>query len=90
MNCHWCGEKHDTDQLCQRAQRGMTRRSFCFLFGAGIAGAMLPSAPDNTVWILDAPAELGVTTRLGWAEPLLPALHGTEVVMDLDDLAWAL
>jgi hypothetical protein len=23
----------------------MTRRSFCFLFGAGVAGAMLPSAP---------------------------------------------
>lgn len=28
------------DRLCARAQRGITRRSFCFLFGAGIAGAV--------------------------------------------------
>ncbi len=43
MPCHWCGDEHRSDQLCQRAQRGMTRRSFCFLFGAGVAGAMLPN-----------------------------------------------
>jgi hypothetical protein len=36
--CRWCGEAHGVDRLCQRAQRGMmTRRSFCFLFGAGLA-----------------------------------------------------
>lgn len=38
MACEWCGDRHGADKLCQRAQRGMTRRSFCFLFGAGIAG----------------------------------------------------
>jgi hypothetical protein len=37
--CRWCGEAHDVDRLCQRAQRGMTRRSFCFLFSAGVAAA---------------------------------------------------
>lgn len=45
--CNWCGDRHSIDQLCQRAQRGMTRRSFCFLFGAGIVGAMLP-APEQS------------------------------------------
>lgn len=35
--CRWCGEPHDTTRLCQKAQRGLTRRSFCFLFGAGVA-----------------------------------------------------
>lgn len=41
MTCNWCGDQHGADQLCQRAQLGMTRRSFCFLFGAGIVGATL-------------------------------------------------
>lgn len=41
MACHWCGERHGVDQLCQRAQRGMTRRSFGFLFGAGLAASMM-------------------------------------------------
>src|SRR5687768_556440 len=39
--CQWCGDNHDVDKLCQKAQTGMTRRSFCFLFGAGIVGAAL-------------------------------------------------
>ena len=43
MTCRWCGDTHRSDQLCQRAERGMTRRSFCFLFGAGIAAALLPA-----------------------------------------------
>lgn len=47
--CHWCGDRHGADQLCQRAKRGMTRRSFCFLFGAGIAGLALPAPPDPVV-----------------------------------------
>jgi len=42
MPCSWCGEPHASDHLCQRATRGVTRRSFCFLFGAGIAAAVLP------------------------------------------------
>lgn len=42
--CRWCGGRHALDQLCQRAQRGMTRRSFCFLFGAGVAGLALSPA----------------------------------------------
>lgn len=41
MTCQWCGDRHGVDQLCAKAQRGMTRRSFCFLFGAGIAGLTL-------------------------------------------------
>lgn len=49
-NCQWCGEPHSADRLCERAQRGMTRRSFCFLFSAGVGAAALgvlplPSAP---------------------------------------------
>lgn len=42
--CSWCGDRHTNDRLCQRAQRGLTRRSFCFLFGAGVTGlALSPS-----------------------------------------------
>lgn len=40
--CPWCGDTHSPDRICQRAQRGTTRRSFCFLFGAGIAATYLP------------------------------------------------
>lgn len=39
--CQWCGDTHRSDQLCRR---GMTRRSFCFLFGAGVAGLALAKA----------------------------------------------
>jgi hypothetical protein len=49
--CQWCGDRHGVDQLCQRAQRGMTRRSFCFLFGAGVAGAMLPTVEQPTMFM---------------------------------------
>jgi hypothetical protein len=41
--CRWCGGAHTVDQLCARAQRGMTRRSFCFLFGAGVTALTIPS-----------------------------------------------
>jgi hypothetical protein len=44
MTCHWCGDDHRSDQLCQRAQRGLTRRSFFGLFGAGVAGVVVASA----------------------------------------------
>lgn len=37
--CHWCGDIHGPTQLCHRAQRGLTRRSFGFLFAAGFWGA---------------------------------------------------
>ena len=43
-NCDWCGDTHDPTDLCQRAQRAVTRRSFCFLFGAGIVGAIAARA----------------------------------------------
>ena len=44
--CRWCGEPHAVEKLCARAQRGMTRRSFLFLTGAGVAGmALAPSLP---------------------------------------------
>lgn len=46
MACEWCGEEHGVDRLCHRAQRGMTRRSFCFLFGAGIIGAAVAANAD--------------------------------------------
>jgi len=40
--CPWCGESHPVDQLCQRGQQGLTRRSFCFLFGSGLVAVALP------------------------------------------------
>jgi len=46
MSCQWCGESHGADRLCQRAQRGMTRRAFCFLFGTGVGAAALGIAPE--------------------------------------------
>lgn len=47
MTCDWCGDTHGSTSLCQRAQREMTRRSFCFLFGVGIAGlTVTPSLPQ--------------------------------------------
>jgi hypothetical protein len=59
--CSCCGDRHGVDQLCARAQRGMTRRSFCFLFGAGVAGlaiagpvvaqASWPPTPSMTIAI---------------------------------------
>lgn len=45
--CRWCGDYHPVDQLCQRAQRGLTRRSFCFLFGAGLAATALGIRPSE-------------------------------------------
>jgi len=39
MTCQWCGDCHGPDRLCARAERGLTRRSFLFLFGAGLAAA---------------------------------------------------
>jgi len=51
--CQWCGDRHGVDQLCQRAQRGLTRRSFCFLFGAGVAGALVAGAAPENYWYLD-------------------------------------
>ena len=54
--CEWCGDTHRSDQLCQRAQRGMTRRSFCFLFGAGVAGlALAPQVHTFTEGVLTVP-----------------------------------
>ena len=58
--CNWCGDTHRSDQLCQRAQRGMTRRSFCFLFGAGIAGAALAPSLDAPLWYRDFNGDLHV------------------------------
>lgn len=39
--CAWCGDYHSPERLCQRAQVGTSRRSFMFLFGAGVAGLAL-------------------------------------------------
>lgn len=47
--CSWCGDTHGPTQLCQRAQRSLTRRSFCFLFGAGFVAALTPSLPCGII-----------------------------------------
>lgn len=63
--CRWCGDAHLVDRLCGQAQRGMTRRSFCFLVGGALAAAALPLKlapvvppyavpPDRYVTLLDA------------------------------------
>jgi len=41
MTCRYCGDLHRPDQLCKRGQLDVTRRSFCFLFGVGVAGTLL-------------------------------------------------
>lgn len=43
MTCSWCGDHHGVDRLCQRAQRGVTRRSFFGILSAGAAGAVIAS-----------------------------------------------
>ena len=60
MTCPWCGDRHGVDQLCQRAQRGMTRRSFCFLFGAGVAGAVVAAHAEAPNWYRDFNGDLHV------------------------------
>lgn len=56
--CRWCGEPHDTKRLCQQTQRGLTRRSFCFLFGAGVAsvatGGLRTLATPAKGWVISA------------------------------------
>ena len=67
MTCQWCDERHGADQLCQRAQRGMTRRSFCFLFGAGLAGAALATKPAAVEsWYVDHSDRLHVLQADEW------------------------
>jgi hypothetical protein len=63
--CQWCGDRHGADQLCAKAQRGMTRRSFCFLFGAGIAGVALTPSLDTPNWYRDYNGDL-IVYRLGY------------------------
>lgn len=49
--CGWCGERHPVDRLCRR---GMTRRSFCFLFGTGMVATALgvrPSPSPDVEWV---------------------------------------
>ena len=58
--CYWCGDQHARDQLCQRAQRGLTRRSFCFLFGAGSAAVVTSGTPN----VFDESSRLGY---YGWS-----------------------
>lgn len=48
MTCQWCGDTHPVGRLCGAGQRGMTRRSFFFLAGAAVVGAMLPNVPFDT------------------------------------------
>ena len=47
MTCDWCGHDHDVRAICAQrpASRGVSRRSFIALIGAGVAGlALAPSA----------------------------------------------
>lgn len=46
IECQWCGDVHEIDRLCARAQHGMTRRSFLFMAGAGLAAAAMPTLPN--------------------------------------------
>ena len=48
MTCDWCGHDHDVRAICSQrpASRGVSRRSFIALIGAGVAGlALAPSLP---------------------------------------------
>lgn len=70
MTCRWCGDDHPADRLCEKAERGMTRRSFCFLFGAGLA--VLPVAVNfdasqvsSRVWMVPPDASMQIVSVLG-------------------------
>jgi hypothetical protein len=46
--CEWCGERHAKEALCEKVKRkGMTRRSFLFLGGVGLAAVTL--MPDTLI-----------------------------------------
>jgi hypothetical protein len=49
VSCDWCGDAHGPERLCGRAHKALTRRSFCFLFGAGMVGLGLGGEPTGIV-----------------------------------------
>lgn len=67
MTCKWCGDEHGVEQLCQRAQRGMTRRSFLFLTAAGVAGTIIAPTLAETLQFTHTvyPPPSGVNVNLG-------------------------
>jgi hypothetical protein len=77
--CEWCGHPHPPSELCSERPlaRGVTRRSFLALFGAGIAGLALgPQLPltatapiDLKIMQLD---RFGQLTERVWIERVWP------------------
>lgn len=39
MPCHWCGDQHGVDQLCQRARLDPPDPVICEVCGQSVAGA---------------------------------------------------
>lgn len=74
MNALEHRDTHRSDQLCQRAQRGMTRRSFCFLFGAGVTGLALPGDPLRPIEKHDVARWFGVPPEV------IDATHIADVI----------
>jgi len=71
--CPWCGELHDGDQLCQRASRGLTRRSFCFLFGVGVGAMALGISPaTESPGLSLRPLPIDPSLFADWLELLRP------------------
>jgi hypothetical protein len=62
--CPWCHDRHDATALCARAQRGLTRRSFLFLTGAGVVGALLAPAADGVAMAFE-PGRFYKAPRVG-------------------------
>ena len=74
MICEWCGDDHPVDRLCQRAQRGMTRRSFLWLFGAGVATGLVGGLPTGAIRLPNS-APLGLRNASpDWALKLMSAV----------------
>jgi len=76
--CQWCGDTHPADRLCQRASKTLTRRSFCFLFGAGIIGtALIPPVDylsiDDYDYYIKGIRRIGpVVFKMNFNEPPIP------------------
>ena len=67
MTCDWCGHDHDVRAICSQrpASRGVSRRSFIALIGAGVAGlALSPSMPVPAFSHREFYGVVNVTSRM--------------------------